>query len=263
MTQPRIILIGGGNMGGAMALRWHAANAGSVAVVERDASRRAYFAAQGIACVETLADTSRGDIYVLAIKPQQFDAFRPELVSTKIPLLVSIMAGVTLAQLHGVCAQAVRVMPNLPASIGESMSVLCALALADETRGKLDALFSAIGSTAWVADEQQLHAVTAISGSGPAYVFAFMEALEKAAIAQGLSAALAKQLVAQTFRGAALLAAQSPLDVSELRAQVTSKGGTTHAALEALSAGDFEALIVAAVQAASARSKALAASSDR
>lgn len=262
MTHTRIILIGGGNMGGAMALHWHAANAGSVAVVERDASRRAYFAAQGITCVETLAEAPRGAIYVLAIKPQQFAAFMPELRDANIPLLVSIMAGVTLAQLHGVCEQSVRVMPNLPAAIGESMSVLCAPALADATRSELDALFLVIGRVAWVADEQELHAVTAISGSGPAYVFALMEALEQAAMAQGLSAVLAKQLVAQTFRGAALLAAESPLSSTQLREQVTSKGGTTHAALEALTAGHFEALILAAVEAAAARSKSLAASSE-
>lgn len=246
-----------------MALHWHAANAGSVVVVEHDARRRDYFSTQGIACVETLAEAPRGDIYVLAIKPQQCDAFMPELRDANIPLLVSIMAGVTLAQLHGVCEQSVRVMPNLPAAIGESMSVLYAPALADGARSELDALFLVIGRVAWVADEQELHAVTAISGSGPAYVFALMEALEQAAMAQGLSAVLAKQLVAQTCRGAALLAAESPLSSTQLREQVTSKGGTTHAALEQLADGHFEQLIARAVAAAAARSKQLASDTDR
>lgn len=258
MNPPRIILIGGGNMGGAMALRWHAKNPGSVTVVEHDANRRAHFTTQGIVSVETLAQAPHGDMCVLAIKPQQFDAFMPELCAANVPLLVSIMAGVTLAQLQPACKQVVRAMPNLPASIGESMTALCGPEILQDDRAVLEDLFATIGKVVWVDQEADLHAVTAISGSGLAYVFAFMEALEQAAIAQGLPASLAKQLVTQTVRGAALLATQTPSDVSSLRERVTSKGGTTHAALMALHTGGFDGLIRAAVDAACARSKALA-----
>lgn len=246
-------------MGGAMALHWHAARIGSVMVVERDESRRAHFFAQGIACVETLAEAPSGDIYVLAIKPQQFNAFSFELVNAKTPLLVSIMAGITLAQLQAVCMQAVRVMPNLPAAIGESMSVLCAPNLPAATRAVVSEVFASIGSVAWVEDEQALHAVTAISGSGPAYMFAFMDALQRAAIAHGLSPKMARELVTQTVKGAALLASQSSDDVVTLAAQVASKGGTTEAALRALALGNLNGLVLAAADAASARSQALAA----
>ena len=115
----------------------------------------------------------------------------------------------------------------------------------------------AIGRVAWVEDEEALHAVTAISGSGPAYLFAFMEAMQHAASLHGLSPELARELVTQTMKGAALLASQSPDDAATLRAQVTSKGGTTEAALAAFALGDFTGLVKAVVDAASRRSKAL------
>ncbi len=263
MTQHPIIIIGGGNMGGAIATRWHAAQRGRVHVVEHDAARRNALSESGITAHASLAHAPLAATYLLAIKPQQFAdnaADFKHVMSDREPLLISIMAGVPLAALQKISPRAVRVMPNLPALIGESMSVACAPGLDNSSEKTVTMLFDSIGAIAWVADEEQLHAVTAISGSGPAYVFAFMEALQHAAGELGLDPELAAHLVAQTLRGAALLAEQSPVDVATLRAQVTSKGGTTEAALHALVDGKFQALIIRAVKAADARSKALATS---
>ena len=182
-----LILIGGGVMGGALAARWHATKTHTLHVVEMDAARRHGLAAQHIASYPTLAEAPRGDLYLLAIKPQQFVTFREELarvVHGASPLLMSIMAGVSLTDLHRISPRAIRIMPNLPALIGESMSVLCAPTLDAASTQIATDLFSLIGAVAWVNDESQLHSVTAISGSGPAYVFALMEALQQAATAQ-------------------------------------------------------------------------------
>ena len=261
MTQQPIIIIGGGNMGGAIAKRWHAAQAGCVHVVEHDATRREALSKLGITTHASLEHAPLAASYLLAIKPQQFaeniSAFRHSMADRE-PLLISIMAGVSLAALRVISPRAVRVMPNLPALIGESMSVACAPGLDKPSEKTVTMLFESIGAVAWVAEEDQLHAVTAISGSGPAYIFAFMEALEQAAIDAGLDPELANHLVAQTLRGTALLAEQSPIDVATLRAQVTSKGGTTEAALKAFSEGKLGELVMRAVKAADARSKALA-----
>ncbi len=245
-----------------MARRWHAAHAGSVHVVESDASRRAALTAEGITCYATLADAPQSDIYLIAIKPQQFADYALEMKSrlsgASSPLILSIMAGITLSQLHHISPHAVRIMPNLPAVIGESMSVACAPALDAPTREYVTTLLARVGSVAWVEDESKLHAATAISGSGPAYLFAFMEALQQAAMASGLDADLAKKLVTQTMRGAALLADQSPDDAATLRAQVTSKSGTTEAALVVFTQGDLAALVAKAIAAAENKSKELA-----
>lgn len=261
MTQHPIIIIGGGNMGGAIASRWHSAHTGCVHVVEQDAARRKALSALGITTHALLEHAPLAASYLLAIKPQQFAENSAEfrhIMLDRAPLLISIMAGVPLAALSKISPRAVRVMPNLPALIGESMSVACAPELDATSRKTVTMLFDAIGTTAWVDSEAQLHAVTAISGSGPAYVFAFMEALQQAAIDAGLAPGLAAQLVTKTVRGAALLADQSSVDIAMLRAQVTSKGGTTEAALNAFAEAKLEQLVGRAVKAAAARSKALA-----
>ena len=256
-----VLIIGGGNMGGAIARALHAAPSFSVSIIETNDTARAGFAITGIPAFATLAEAPKADTYLLAIKPQQYAGYTSELkaaLGNATPLLISIMAGIPLAALNTISPRAVRVMPNLPATIHESMSVLCAPALDAASRSFAESLFATIGKTAWVEVEEQLHAVTAISGSGPAYVFAFMEALEAAALAHNLPPELARNLVTQTVRGAALLADQSSDSAATLRAQVTSKGGTTEAALAALSTGQFQALITAAADAAAARSRELA-----
>lgn len=256
-----VLIIGGGNMGGAIARALHAAPSFSVSIVETNEAARAGFAIAGIPAFATLAEAPKTDTYLLAIKPQQFTGYVGELkaaLGDTSPLLISIMAGIPLAALSAISPRAVRVMPNLPAIIHESMSVLCAPTLDTASRNYAETLFATIGKTAWVEAEEQLHAVTAISGSGPAYVFAFMEALEAAALAHNLPLELARNLVTQTVRGAALLADQASDSAATLRAQVTSKGGTTEAALAALSKGQFQGLITAAVDAAAIRSQELA-----
>ncbi len=251
-------------MGGAMAraLCDHP-SAYRVTVVEQDAARQRDLAAMGIEVHATLVQAPVADVLLLAIKPQQFTASAPALeayLQRATPLMVSMMAGVTLAQLQCFTPLVVRAMPNLAAMIAQSMTVLCAPALEKNLREKAHAVAATFGEVAWVEEEATLHAVTAISGSGPAYLFAFMEALEAAALAQGLNAALAKKLVQQTVKGAALLAgAAQAADPETLRSQVTSKGGTTEAALQHLLATPaFFSLLVTAVQAARARSESLA-----
>lgn len=259
MTQNSIILIGGGNMGGAMATRWQATH--TLHIVERDEVRRAALTAEGFTCHATLAEAPAAATYILAIKPQQFAGFTSELSTVfadDAPLLISIMAGIPLAELQAVTPNAVRVMPNLAALIGESMSVLCAPGLDAPARANAEQLFAAIGAVAWVTEEEQLHAVTGISGSGPAYLFALMEALETAAVTQGLSPELARKLVTTTMRGSALLADASVDSAGELCRQVTSKGGTTEAALHVFAGGGLGRLVGDAVSAAVARSKQLA-----
>ena len=261
MNQHSIILIGGGNMGGAIALRWQAAQPGSVHVVESNPERRTALHEAGITTHAALEDAPLADAYLLAIKPQQFAENAAALkhrMSEREPLLISIMAGVPLSELQAITPNAVRVMPNLPALIGESMSVLCAPALAANQRQQLTDLFAHIGAVAWVEDEAQLHAVTAISGSGPGYVFAFMEALQAASVAHGLSPELSRLLVAQTLRGSALLAAESEETFATLRAQVSSKGGTTEAALKSFAHHDLNGMVNQGVEAAAKRSAELA-----
>ncbi|MFZ4540849.1 MAG: pyrroline-5-carboxylate reductase [Rickettsiales bacterium] len=259
--QHQIIIIGGGNMGGAIAQRLHRAEGFTVGVIEQDAARREACAASGVHAHATLTQAPQADIYLLAIKPQQFADYASELKTAfgdRTPLLVSIMAGVPLAALQKVSTKAIRVMPNLPAIINESMSVLCAPTLDAPTRDVAEAMFASIGAVAWVEDEEQLHVVTAISGSGPGYVFAFMEALQAAAVAQDLSPQLARRLVTQTLRGAALLADQSSDGSAALRQQVTSKGGTTEAALNIFAEGNLLEMVNKAVAAAALRSRQLA-----
>lgn len=256
-----ILILGGGNMGGALARCWQAARIAPVVVVEQDAARRAVLAAEGITCHAALEDAPRAcAALVLAIKPQQFVPMQQMLTQWvgKETLLVSIMAGIPLADLQQVAAQAVRVMPNLPALIGESMSVAYASALQERQHAFVTLLFEAVGKIAWVEEEAQLHAVTAISGSGPGYVFAFMEALEAAAMHLGLAPELARMLVAQTLRGAALLADQSSDNTATLRRNVTSPGGTTQAALAVFSEKHLARLVEEATVAAARRSQELA-----
>lgn len=255
-----IVILGGGNMGGALARRWKAAKAAPIHVVEPDAARRASLIAAGITCHERFVKPSDAATLVLAIKPQAFAELRQFLVkegSFGNSLILSIMAGVPLSALQQISPQAVRIMPNLPAMMGEGMSVACAPNLAPASRNLVAQLFEAVGKFAWVEDEALIHATTAISGSGPGYVFAFMEALETAAIAQGIDAELARLLVRQTLRGAALLAENSPETSATLRAHVASPGGTTEAALATLTNANFSNLIAEAVKAATQRSRQL------
>ncbi|MFZ4124479.1 MAG: pyrroline-5-carboxylate reductase family protein [Rickettsiales bacterium] len=249
-----LLIIGGGNMGTALATRWRQ---WSPLVVESSSLRRGILKDEAIESIESLTSlTAIPRVAVLAVKPQNYHEIKPTLA--KWPddtLVISIMAGVPLNALP---KNSVRVMPNTPALIGQGMSVCCGLNISDEHQRITQDLFAAGGEVCWVKDEQLMHAVTAISGSGPAYVFAFMEALERAAIGLGLDAQTAHLLVKQTMFGSACMANTPFADVSKLREQVTSKGGTTEAALAVL-LPQLQALIDATTEAAAARSKALSA----
>ena len=213
------------------------------------------------------ADLASCDAVVVAVKPQVFR----EAVSTAArwliapdgagPLIVSIAAGVRLREIarwlgaEHAATPIVRAMPNTPALVGAGITGLYAAPAVDAARRELaQALLAAVGETLWVDDEAKLDAVTAVSGSGPAYVFSFIEALERGAVELGLSADQAHRLALATFAGAARLAQQSDEPVGVLRERVTSKGGTTQAALAAMQARGVPDAIAEAVRAAAIRS---------
>ncbi len=248
-------------MGGALAVRWHTARLAPIHVVEKDPARRDELTEFGIITHASLAGAPHDPILVLAIKPQQFLGLVTELKTHAVrnALVISIMAGITHAALQQISPRAVRTMPNLPALIGQSMTVGFSPNVSQDDRAHVEELFQAVGEFTWVENEDLLHAATAISGSGPAYLFALMEALEAAAIGQGLSPEIARQLVRQTMVGAAQLAAESPDDPATLRRNVTSPGGTTEAALAVLTSSKFNALIKSVTAAAAQRSRELSA----
>jgi pyrroline-5-carboxylate reductase len=197
----------------------------------------------------------------MAVKPQNMREAAQAVATGLKPdqLVLSIAAGTRLADLGrwlGGHTRLARCMPNTPALIGAGVSALFARPEASaEQRALLTRLLEAVGSVIWVGDEALLDPVTAVSGSGPAYVFYFIEALRDAATEMGLDAAAGNRLAIETFLGAAKLAAQSPDDVSLLRERVTSKGGTTEAALHAMQLEQVKARIVRSVQAANARAR--------
>ncbi len=201
---------------------------------------------------------------VLAVKPQVFPAIAQSLrpLAARDALFVSIMAGITLAGLGDALGsgRVVRTMPNTPAAIGRGITAAVAgHAVCDGDRAIVDALLAPTGPVVWIDNEAQIDAVTALSGSGPAYFFRFTEALAQAGAQAGLPPALAMQLARATFTGAAALAEADASDLAELRRQVTSPGGTTAAGLARMDADDaIDRLAQAIVAAAAARSRELA-----
>ena len=257
-----ILIIGGGNMGAALALRWRQKfKTAAIAVVEPNTPKRKHFSAQGIKAYATLsAVTEKPEIVVLAIKPQMADEVlkalrkKPGISSA---LIVSIMAGVPLSRFSRIGKYVVRVMPNTPSLIGEGISAICAPKVPVPLQNQVKELFGAVGAVVMIPKEKDMHAVTAISGSGPAYLFAFMESLMGAGQSLGLGEELVRTLVTQTMRGAALLADSKSGDVTTLRKQVTSPKGTTEAALKIFKKGKLSRLVKKAATGASKRSKAL------
>jgi pyrroline-5-carboxylate reductase len=266
--EPRVLLIGAGNMGAALLRGWLASErpAQSVTVVDAAAGARQVAASLGVAvhaaaAPETLA---AADVVVLAVKPQQIaEVLRTSASAAEGRLFLSIVAGKRLATLQqglGAGAAVVRAMPNTPAAVGRGMTVLCAgpgVSLAQ--RSLCEALMSAVGAVAWLEQETAMDAVTAVSGSGPAYVFLLIEALAQAARDAGLDPTLAQQLALETVAGSAEYAHRAGADAGELRRRVTSPGGTTEAALEILlsPSGGLGDLLTRAVRAAVERSRAL------
>jgi len=253
--------LGGGNMASALigGLVSRGVPASAIRVVDpfEDARQRL---ARTLG-VQTLAapDAAFGasDVIVLAVKPQQFrDAVASLAPLLKNNLIISVAAGIRLQDMQRWMgtARLVRAMPNTPALAGMGMTGLAAAAgLSDGDRAVATSVAEAVGQCVWVEDDSQIDAVTAISGSGPAYVFYFIEAMERAATEMGLSAEQGRKLAVETFRGAAALAAESPEPVSTLRERVTSKGGTTYAALTSMDASGIKDAFVRAMHAAAAR----------
>jgi len=262
-----ITIIGGGNMArallGGLIARGYASEA--LAVVEIDAEARATVAARfGVATFAAVeaAAVGRADVVVIAVKPHNVRIVARELATLlKRQVVLTIAAGIRLADLSRWLLgyrRLVRAMPNTPALIGAGIAALYALSAVDsEGRARAAAVLEAVGGTLWCEREDELDAVTAVSGSGPAYVFYFLEALEEAARELGFSPTEARRLAYATFSGAMRLAEQSDSEPALLRAQVTSKGGTTERALAVLDEAAVKAAIVAAVKAAALRAKEL------
>ena len=265
-TAMNITFIGGGNMASALigGLTGQGYKAGNIRVVE--VSRETREALQGRYQVSTFAEMEAGavagDVIVLAVKPQQLREVAGRLAPLlQQQLVISIAAGVRAGDLSrwlGGYRQLVRTMPNTPAMVSAGMTGLYALPeVATAQRQQAETILQAVGATLWLEDETGMDAITAISGSGPAYVFYFMEAMQAAATELGFSPQQARTLTLETFSGAAKLAAQSPEDAATLRARVTSKGGTTERALGTLEEAGVKASIVRAIQAAAERSREL------
>jgi len=261
-----ILLAGAGKMGSAMLTGWLAQGvaANKLAVIDPAPSADiTKLAAQGLRINPESSALSGVDALVLAVKPQMFADAAPQLRTHVGPetLVLSIMAGVPSAKLAQACGgKVVRAMPNTPAAIGRGATVAVAdKSVGDTQRAIADALLRATGLVEWIEDETLMDAVTAVSGSGPAYVFLLAEELARAGVAAGLPPELATRLARETVAGAGELLHRSELSSETLRKNVTSPGGTTAAALDVLmGANGFQPLLTRAVAAAAKRSKELA-----
>ncbi|MBC7988767.1 MAG: pyrroline-5-carboxylate reductase [Luteimonas sp.] len=286
MTQPpaavtpsTIAFIGGGNMARSLICgliaRGTPASAIRVAEPVREL-REALAQDYGVAVFDDNAIAVDGAaIWLLAAKPQVMRAICEALASqasAQRPLVISIAAGITITQLArwldgdnaGATAPAiVRCMPNTPALLGAGVTGLYANAQVDAAgHARAEALLSSVGHTVWIDDEALMDAVTGVSGSGPAYVFLLAEAMEQAALAQGLPGDAARILVQQTLLGAARMLVESGEAPAELRRRVTSPDGTTQAAIEAFEAGGLRTLVADAIHAATTRGAQLSAAND-
>ena len=262
------VVIGGGNMGAALVRGMIAAgvcSADNVVVAEPDDGKREALGGLGVRVVDGVAGAAAmigsGSALLLAVKPQVFAGVAAELSGSCGPVLgegclvVSIMAGVTTGAIsrRTGAARVVRAMPNLPATVGAGITALARGAGASDADGAAaERLFAAVGACVWL-DEGLMDAFTGLAGSGPAYVFALCEAMAAAGERLGMSAADAAAAARQTVIGAARLLEASAVSPAELRASVTSKGGTTQAALEVLTSGGFDALVAQAIEAAARR----------
>jgi len=260
----KITFLGGGNMasaliGGLLKQGFAASDIQAVELLEAGRERLAQtFGIRAVATPDATAFDC--DVLVLAVKPQQMrEALAPFAGQLGQQLVISIAAGLRLQDLSrwlGGHTRMVRAMPNTPALIGKGVTGLFASAgVSPADREAVGRILGAVGTSVWVEREDLIEAVTALSGSGPAYVFHFIEALQAGGEALGLSADTALKLAIETLVGASALAAQSGESPAVLRERVTSKGGTTYAALQSLAADDFPATIARALEAAAARGK--------
>jgi len=268
-----ITFVGGGNMGRALisGLLANGFISNQISVVEANAATALNlhedFGVQGIGALEQITfDFSKNNVLVMAIKPQDFNVVAKGLAaklkhaSAPGPLILSIAAGIRLKDMsrwldHARC---VRAMPNTPALIGKGITGLFADTAVNEADRELaQTICNAVGQSIWVSEERLMDAVTAVSGSGPAYVFAFLEAMQSAGEKLGLDAASARKLAYATLEGATQLAHNSDEHAGVLRERVTSKGGTTAAALEVMKQEGWNEILEKAIDAASQRGKAM------
>jgi pyrroline-5-carboxylate reductase len=263
-----VLFIGGGNMADAMigGMLKSGFAAGQLRVVEVDgAARRRLNEKYRVECLAEVRGAARpGEVVVFAVKPQQMqEAAQFSGLKPNANLVVSIAAGITLAGLAGWLgghAKLVRAMPNTPALIGAGVAGLYALpGVTEAERRQAEAILGAVGATVWIEDEALMDAVTAVSGSGPAYVFWFIEQLAAAGESLGLSAETSRKLALETVLGSAKLAAQSADSPAVLRERVTSKGGTTEAALRAFEEQKLAERFLRAIEAARDRGAQLGA----
>lgn len=262
----KISFIGGGNMAAALisGLAGKFTAAADIHVIDPNPATLEKLVQQfGVtAATEIDGRVAQADVIVLAVKPQHIRDvalhLQPHLTAQPV---LSVAAGIRAADLSrwlGNYPAIVRSMPNMPALIGQGITGIFALpGVSPEQRTVANGIMQAVGSTVWVQDEAQIDAVTAISGSGPAYVFYFIEALQRAAQELGLSAEQGQQLALATFSGATQLATQSTEPIAALRERVTSKGGTTYAALCSMEASGIKDSIILAAKAAAKRSREL------
>ncbi len=263
-----LVLVGAGKMGDALLRGWLGRGLPGRQIVifepAPSAELLALATAQAIRLNPAVTDVTDAAVLVLAVKPQAMQDVLPRFIplTRDGALVLSIAAGKPVRFFEQVFTGAaiVRAMPNTPAAIGQGMSVLCANArVTPAQRGLATVLLGAVGDVAWIDDEALMDPVTAVSGSGPAYVFLLIEVLAQAGEKAGLDMALAYRLALTTVKGAGALAAQSDLSASTLRENVTSPGGTTAAALEVLMRPDgLPSLMDEAIAAAARRSRELA-----
>lgn len=262
----KILFLGGGNMANALigGMVKQGFVAADIHVIDPGTeARERLTATYGVNCHAAAKNAPAApDVLVLAVKPQQMkEAVAPLLGKLGSALVVSIAAGLDMAALSrwlGGHRKIVRCMPNTPALVGAGITGLCALPdVNDAEKAVADRVLRAVGSTVWIDDEGRMDGVTAISGSGPAYVFLFIEALQQAAAELGFTPEQGRQLAIETVQGAATLAAQSSEPASVLRERVTSKGGTTEAALRVMLERGVKDGIVAGCKAAEMRGREL------
>jgi pyrroline-5-carboxylate reductase len=268
-SEANVLLVGFGNMGQALVNGWldRGRARQSVHVVDPEPKALGMAGRLGVGrsgSIEAVDRTFRPDVILLAVKPAQLAKALAECarVAARDALFVSIAAGKPIAALTAVLgddAAVVRAMPNTPAAVGRGMTVLVANEhVSAAQRAAAEDLMAAVGAVEWVDDEALMDAVTAVSGSGPAYVFLLVESLAAAGVSAGLDAALATRLATVTVAGAGAYAELARDDAAELRRRVTSPGGTTEAALQVLMAADgLRPLLERAIGAATARSREL------
>ena len=268
----RVLMVGAGKMGGALIESWlekKITQPSDIVLVEPNVARAKYFRdTYTLYTFETpeAINTGLGEAIILfAVKPQVMDEVVPLYKPLSRPgrLILSIAAGTPISYFEhhlGANTAVVRAMPNTPAAIGQGITVLCANThVSSEQRARCEILTGAVGQVEWIEDESLMDAVTAVSGSGPAYVFLLIEALAQAGIGAGLAVDLANRLALTTVVGAGALAEQTEDSPTVLRQNVTSPGGTTAAALEVLMADDgLQQLMTRAVTAAKERGRELA-----